>query len=567
MSEDRKQINNEGITYLSILNSELGLINYAKKDDQKALAYLQDAFDYFAEQYNRVDVNQDTSGQIRNNLKRSMYDIRGKVIDILKRLAANKIQNKDFYGAIDYYKQAIYYNAKQGDLFYNLGKCLQKVEAHNSALVSLEKAKELAFDEDNDLYRMLGDIYIIHKKEPVKAIENYKKYLEKNQTEAHVYNQLGHCYESLDQFENIELQIEYFNKALELKPDLKSAAKNLCIVYPRLDKYDETLASFNKVLKLGANNDDYFDYACMLIKLGNFEEGWKYYEHRFQKETGPTPYPKIKKPKWKGQKIPGQTLLIHWEQGLGDTIFFARYLSLLKEFTDKLIFRVQPSMHELIKINFPYIQVIPDTVPVEDIKFDFHIPLMSLPAIFKTNVENIPLSEGFLKADKERSEFYKKEFFNNDCLKIGISWQGADVGNHLRDIPFETFYPLARLKNVKVYSFQKGIDTNIFRQMPPDVEIADLGSTFNNFNDTAGAMDNIDIFISSDNSVPNLAGAMGKKTVMLIHKNSEWRWLLDTEKTPWYDSFELIKKTNEKQEWSELIQEAIDKHLPQTVKK
>lgn len=567
MSEDKKQINTDGVVYLSLLNSELGIMNYAKKDDQKALTYLKDAFDYFAEQYTRVDVNQDTSGQIRNNMKKSMYDIRGKLIEILKRLAAQKFQNKDFYGAIDYYKQALYYNAKQGDLFYNLGKSLQKIDAYNSALVSFEKALELDFDEENDIFRMLGDIYVVHKKNPAKAIEYYNKYLEKNSGDPHIYNQLGHSYETLDQFANIELQIEYFEKALEIKPDFKSAIKNLAIIYPRLDMYDKTLECYNKILKLGANNDDYFDYACMLIKLGNFEEGWKYYEHRFAKETGPTPYPKIKKPKWKGQKIPGQTLLIHWEQGLGDTIFFARYLHLLKEYTDKLIFKVQDSMVDLIQSNFPYIKVIPDSVNVDDIKFDYHIPLMSLPNLFKTNVDNIPLPQGYLKAEKEKSDLYKKEFFNNDSLKIGISWKGADVGNHLRDIPFEAFFPLAKLKNVKVYSFQKGINTDIFRQLPPDVEIVDLGSTFNNFNDTASAMDNIDIFISSDNSVPNLAGAMAKKTVMLIHKNSEWRWLLDTEKTPWYNSFELIKKTHEKQDWSELIQEAIDKHLPQTVKK
>lgn len=565
MIKDLKQINNEEIICLAFLNSEVGFSTYEKKDYQKALSYLQDSFNLFVEEFSRIDVNQDAEGKIRENVKKHLFLIREKILEILNELGNSKMQNNDFYSAIDYYKQAIEYNSNSNLLYYNLGICLYKCGAYEAAVLSLEKALKLGFETESSIYQILGDIYIKNKNNPTKAIEYYNKFLEKNPDDYRVYNQLGHSYETLSQFENIDLQIKYFEKALELKPDGISALKNLALVYPRADKYQQALECYQKLTKLKMSMDSYFDYACFLIKLKNFEEGWKLYEHRFLKETTPTPYPKMKKPKWKGQKIQNQTILVQWEQGFGDTIHFVRYLEQLKEYANKIIFRVQNPMLDLIKSNLEGIEVIGNSTPIDDISFNFHIPLMSLPYLLNARVDNIPFTSGYIKADKEKSAFYKKAYFNNDCLKIGISWRGADVGNHLRNIPLETFYPLTKLKNVKVYSFQKEHGPEALSKLPADVEIIDLGSTFNNFFDTAAAMDNIDIFISSDNCVPNLASAMGKKTFLLLNKNSEWRWFMDEDKTPWYDSVTLIKKQNENDSWDILMQKVID-HLPVEVK-
>lgn len=558
MLKDLKQINNEEIIYLAFLHSELGFSTYEKKDYQMALSYLQDSFDYFVEEFGRIDVNHDKEEKVRENVKQHLFLIREKIIEILIELGNAKMKTNDFYSAINYFKQAVEYNSNKNSLYYLLGICLYTTNAYESAVLSLEKALKLGFNEESVIYQVLGDIHIKYKNNPKKAIEYYNKYMDENPNDYRIYNQLGHAYETLSQFDNIDLQIKYFEKALEIKPDCISALKNLALVYPRADKNDEALKCYEKLTKLKMSMDSYFDYACFLIKLKNFEEGWKLYEHRFLKETNSTPYPKMKKPKWKGQKIPNQTLLVQWEQGFGDTIHFLRYLEQLKDYTNKIIFRVQNSMVDLIKNNLKSIEVVGNSTPVEDLSFNYHVPLMSLPYFLKARVDNIPFSSGYIKADKGKSSFYKKEYFNNDCLKIGISWRGANVGNHLRDIPLETFLPLTKLKNVKVYSFQKEHGSEDLNKLPSETEIIDLGSTFNDFNDTVAAMDNIDIFISSDNCVPNLAGALGKKTFMLLNKNSEWRWFMDEEKTPWYDSFTLIKKKNENESWDILMQRVIN---------
>jgi len=543
-------LNTEGIIKLSELYQELGVLSYEKKEYEIALKYLEDAFFHLKDQYNRVNVEFDADGKIRKTLKDAIFDVREKILVSSNKLGDLKAQNKDYHGAIDCYKKIFYYADNNAETFYKLGTCLKELGASVSALVFLNKALSFDFEPD-DIYRYMGDIYA-EKEEFESAINYYKKYVEKRPNEAHAYGKIGHFYDRINHYQNLDLQIEFFEKALALDPNDITTLRNLVVEYPRVDKYKETQDCYQRLFKLGATTDDYFNYACFRIKLGDFEEGWKYYENRILGL-----FPKMKKARWKGQNIDNKTLLVLCEQGFGDTIQFVRYLSRVRKLAGKVIFRVQDLMYDLIKFNAEGCEVVSISTPIEKIEFNYHVPLMSLPYILKGRIDDIPLSEGYIKADKKISKKYKKEFFDNDCLKIGISWQGSDLGNMLRNIPIETFYPLTKLKNVKVYSFQKGPCTEVLKQLPEGIEIVDLGNTFNDFNDTAAAMENIDLFISSDNAVPHLAGAMAKKTYFLINKNSEWRWFLDTKTTPWYKSFKLFKKKDENDSWDSLMAEVI----------
>lgn len=555
MINNPEYLNTEGIINLSELYHELGVLTYDKKEYEIALKYLEDAFSHLKEQYCRIDEDFDSNGEIRKTLSKEVFDVREKIIKIANKLGDSKAQDKDYHGAIEYYKKTFYYAGNDAETFYKLGKCLQSLGSIISALQFFEKSLSYGFEPD-DIYKYMGDVYAA-REDFENAILYYKKHIGKNPKEAHSYGRIGHFYDRINHYKNIDLQIEFFEKTLSLAPEDKLTLRNLAIEYPRVDKYEQAQDCYQKLFKLGATSDDYFNYSCFRIKLGDFKEGWKLYEKRFLKETNPTPYPKMNKALWKGQNIGNKTLLVQWEQGFGDTIQFSRYLSLIKNLAGKIIFRVQDPMYDLMKLNADGYEVIPTSTPIEKITFNYHIPLMSLPYVLKATIDNIPLSKSYIKADKNLSKKYKKEFFDNDCLKIGISWQGADMGNALRNIPIETFYPLTKLKNVKVYSFQKGACTELLKQLPEGIEIVDLGNTFNNFNDTTAAMDNVDLFISSDNAVPHLAGAMGKPTYFMINKNNEWRWFLDTKTTPWYKSFKLFKKKDENDSWDSLMNDVI----------
>lgn len=183
---------------------------------------------------------------------------------------------------------------------------------------------------------------------------------------------------------------------------------------------------------------------------------------------------------------------------------------------------------------------------------------MTLPYVLNARIDNIPLSQGYLSADWEKAEEFKREFFNNNNFKIAITWSGTKDGNKRRNIPLECFYPLTKLKNTTVYSFQKGFGSEQLENLPSDIKIVDLGCEFKNFSDTAAATANIDLFVTSDNAVFNLAGAMGKKTFLMLNKNSEWRWFFDEKTTPWYDSVRIFKKKHENDSWDLLMSKIID---------
>lgn len=393
------------------------------------------------------------------------------------------------------------------------------------------------------------------------SLEYFNEYFKQNPNDAFVCNTIGYLHKKIDGDSDIDEQIKYFKKAIELQSDFVGAIRNLAFAFYRAGEYQEALKFYKKILELEPIADDYFAYACLQIMLGDFKEGWKNYEYRFLKKYGRTEYPQIEKPRWDGQDISNKTLLVHYEQGFGDSIHFFRYIKKLQPLLKKVIFRVQNEMVDLLKINSDGIEIVGVDTPIEKLAFDYHIPLMSLPLVMDESVETIPFAQGYLNADKNKVEIYKKKFFDNDCLKIGISWRGSSAGNSSRDIPLSAFYSLCNLQNmklcvnlcVKIYSFQKSgtqqLENLLASNNENSLEIIDVAKSFNDFSDTAAAMENLDLFVTSDNSVLNLAGAMGKETFLLLNKDSEWRWFLDENNTPWYNSVKIIKKRSKDESW------------------
>jgi len=478
------------------------------------------------------------------------------IVEDLKRLKSEQLQSGDFSSTIEYCRKVLDSKLEDWSVYFNIGKYLQQIGIFNLAIEFFEKAIGLN-PEHSNIDWFIGDVYKQNLKNQEMAIVYFKKYAKKTPQDYNIYNIIGFLYQEIDEYEDLDEQIKYFQKSLELKPDFKVALRNLAFAYARAGDYEESIECLHKLLELGAVPDDYFYYACLKLMLGDFEEGWKYYEHRFLKEFVPTPYPEFDIPKWEGQDISDKTLLVHYEQGFGDSIQFFRYLPEVLLLSKKLIFRVQNDLLDLFKINSGGIEVVGDSTPIAELSFDYHIPLMNVPRILNATIDNIPLTKGYFEANKDKIQEMKSEFFNTDCFKIGISWHGSLLGKKNRNIPLECFYPLTRLKNVKIYSFQKGESEKDLTNLPPDVEIVNLGETFHDFSDTAAAMANLDLFVTGDNSLLNLAGAMGKKTFALLSKDSEWRWFLDTEKTPWYDSVKIFKKQHENDDWELTMEKVI----------
>lgn len=471
------------------------------------------------------------------------------------RLGMEFFAQKDYKKALIEFKDAIYaLEALHKDLSQksnvknqsskNLKSEISEIieEVNQKIAIVLKKLAEEAFQECNYIY----------------AIVYYEESLKITPEDANVYNTIGYLYKIIgNKYQHLDEQIKYFEKAIELDPQCIQTIRNLAVTYPLVGRGEEAVKYFKKLLELEPVVDDYVAYSHLQIQLGNFTEGFKYYEYRFQRKGNPLEYPKFDKPRWEGQNISDKTLLVHYEQGFGDSIQFFRYLEQTKPLAKKIIFRVQDELVDLFRINIENIDIVGLSTPLSELSFDYEIPLLSILHATNATIDNIPFTQSYLKADKTKTEKYKKEFFNNNCMKIGISYNGAQFGNERRNVPLGCFYPLAKLKNIKLYSFQKGFGAEQLKNVPSDIEIIDLGATFNDFSDTAAAMANVDLFITSDNSVFNLAGAMGKKTFVLLNKHSEWRWFYDEETTPWYDSVKIFKKQNEEDDWNLPIEKII----------
>ena len=386
------------------------------------------------------------------------------------------------------------------------------------------------------VYKTIG--YIYHQ---LGDYEDASKYMNKfiihgstPQITAEDYNLLGFYYERLYTLTSRNLYdlhraIDNFVLAANRKPNDKNLLKNVTITSTKANQFGLAGRYWKKLFKLGGlNNDDKFDYAAYCLKTGDFK-GWeKYFEYRFDKETNPTVIPNIDKPRWDGnQDISDKTLLVCYEQGFGDTILMAGYLPRLTKIAKKVIYVVQDSLTTLIRNSFKDVNIISASdFKTRFLDYDYYIPSMSIPMALKLDRNNISVGEGYLKPTKT----FGYTLFNNDKIKIGLSLSGNKGGDTTRDIPIEAIEPLTKLKNVQLYLLNKDIEID-------NPKIINLGKTFKNFDDTAGAIVNCDIIISTDNVLMNLAGALGVKTFGLFNYHNQFRYFdLTGDDIVWYTS-------------------------------
>lgn len=360
----------------------------------------------------------------------------------------------------------------------------------------------------------------------------------------------------------IEESIEAYKKALLLNPYSYDANFNLGSIYYFIKNDPATAAIyFKKAVEIYPDdmNANYF-LSISLIKIKNFKDGWKHYEYRISRETSIFSQNLSlgnnlinSKLIWSGNDndTKDKTIFVYYEAGYGDTIMFARFVPLLKDKFAKVLFKPQISSIDLFKESFDCIEILDKTSFTKPLDFDYHLPVMSLPyALQMDSEEQIPFPDKYLKTNPDKVKFYKENYFNNDKFKIGIKWQGNTHYDEGRKISLEYFYKLFELPNTKFYSVQKGEGIEQLEQCHYD--LMDLGETFNDFSDTAAALENLDLIICNDTSVANLAGALGKPCWMLLPFVQNWRWHTDTSYSPWYKSIKMFRQ-NEPENWSDVF--------------
>jgi hypothetical protein len=403
----------------------------------------------------------------------------------------------------------------------------------------------------------LGNFYNIDLHDYKTAIKYYEQYLKLDKTTAVVYTILSSLYNKAYGDSSLEKQIYYLTESYKLSPKNRTVLHGLAFGYEKIN--DKTSAKFyyTKLLETNPTEIDFYNYGAFLISCGDFKEGHKYFTHRFLLEDVNSQYPKALESdkKWDFvSDISDKTLLVHYEQGFGDTFMYCRFLPQLKNFCKKLVFVAQDSLVDLLIQSDKISNEIEIVSRLDGVEYDYYMALLDAPLVVKTEVPTIPFADGYLNIDKALVEDYSKKYIRKSTnLKVGISYHGDERANYNdRDIDFETMKILFNNKNIDFYSLQ--VTDN------EEVGIISLGSTFRNFTDTACAIKNMDVVISTDNVILNLSGALGVKTFGLFNRLTNFRWYqLDKDNVGWYKSvkpFQVQKGGT----WAELLFR-VAKHL------
>jgi hypothetical protein len=256
-------------------------------------------------------------------------------------------------------------------------------------------------------------------------------------------------------------------------------------------------------------------------------------------------------PEWSGEDITGKRLLLHAEQGFGDTIQFVRYAALAALRGADVILEVQPPLAPLLG-GLSGVEVIAagrDPLPL----FDLHCPLLSLPRLFATTEAMIPGGVPYIAAPADRIAAWAPRL-PVEGFRVGLAWSGHpdNARDHERSIPFARLASLTGIPGTRFVSLQKDIrasDADDFRRCG---EVIDVGGALRDFADTAAVIAQLDLVITVDTAVAHLAGAMGKPVWVLLPRIPDFRWLLDRATSPWYPSARLFRK-GQRDSWDAVI--------------
>ena len=373
------------------------------------------------------------------------------------------------------------------------------------------------------------------------ALKNLVSALELEPHNPIVYNNLGVCYFSLDQFESA---IQSYLRAISLDPSYVEAHNNLGNALVKLFQHEEALKSYDHALALDPGYvEAYWNKALALLQLGWYSEGWVLHESRWAKPSFQPIVRNFPQPIWDGSfSIAGKTLLLHAEQGLGDTVQFVRYVAKVQALGARIVLEVQAPLVPLLDGLFFVEALIKQGDPMPP--FDCHCPLMSLPMAFQTLLTTIPSAVPYLKPSPDKDRFWSEQLGPTSQLRVGLVWSGDLRHQNDKHRSIALAELLAALPSGCAYVSLQSEIRDSDRQVLEDSErLVHFGPELKDFSDTAALCAQMDVVVCVDTSVAHLSGAMGKPTFLMLPYNPDWRWLLKRTDSPWYPTMKLFRQS------------------------
>jgi tetratricopeptide (TPR) repeat protein len=449
--------------------------------------------------------------------------------------------------AVDCYRRALELKPDYAQAHSNLGAARRDQGKLDEAIACCRRALELQPDHVEAQVN-LGNA-IKEQGNLQDAIACYRRALELKPNYAKAHSNLG---AALNDQGELDEALACYHRALELKPDYAEAQSNLGIALKDQAKLKEALARFRRALELKPDYADaHANQSLLLLLTGDFDRGWAEYQWRWKtKECEHRDFPQSL---WEGQPLEGRTILLHAEQGLGDTLQFVRYAPLVQQRHGQVVVECPRPLLSLLRTCTGIDRLVArgDELP----PFDVQAPILSLPGIFRASLGNILATIPYLSADPDRTGDWRRELGPLAGIKIGIAWQGNPKhGNDRnRSIPLDCFEPLAHCCGVHLLSLQKGAGVEQLQDVAKRFAVAEVGSRLNDFMDAAAVLANLDLVVTCDTAVAHLAGALGVPVWVALPLVPDWRWLLDRSDSPWYPSMRLFRQES-RGDWQGVFQ-------------
>lgn len=455
-------------------------------------------------------------------------------------------QRGDFTLAKLCYEQALQIDPQSAAAHNGLGTVCQQLAQHEAAIAHYQAAIRLQ-PRFAEAHNNLGMAWLVTRQLPqAQAAFEEALRIDPAMSEAHV--NLGNIARAAG---DPQTAITHFQRALELRPDVADTHHGIGVACHDLGEFAEAEASFRAAIACAPDcAAAHSSLATQQLLLGDFAAGLARYEWRWK--TGQLPPRNFAQPVWNGEPLAGQTILLHAEQGFGDTLQFIRYAALVQQRGGLVLLEAQPELIHLVRTAPGVDRVIARGDPLPP--FAVHAPLLSLPRIFHTDLATVPAAVPYLQADSQRIVHWQEVLAAWPGYRIGLNWRGREGSFDAakRNLPLAGLCALAALPGVQLISLQQG---------PTEAEMSVCGDALHfladldaelPFADTAALLSLLDLAITSDTSIAHLAGALARPVWVALPQIPDWRWLLNRSDSPWYPTMRLFRQ-QQRGDWSSVL--------------
>ena len=506
----------------------------------------------------------------------------------LNEKAKDHLKNSEYAEANRIYSEILAVKPLDIEALFGVGTITQKLKKNDLALSFFSQVIEINNNHEKSFLQR-GKIHFLNKNFE-DAISDFSSALRINPKNIEAMNSRGITYSQLSNFDpalqdftgaiqicssNADLfynrGLAYWNlgkytaaicdytHAIELRPNYYQAFNNRGSAYRELADFEKALEDFKTSTKLKSDfAEGYWNQSLIHLMKEEYGKAWPLYEYRWQSKNFPSEKRDFEEPLWLGeQSIEGKTILVHSEQGFGDTIQFSRYIKLLQNRKCEILMEVEKPLMNLIRGLLPQENIFEKNTPLPS--FDFHCPLMSLPLAFGTNLNTIPNAIPYLRPEKHSYLEWQQFLGPKERPRIGIVWKGnpKHVNDDKRSIPIEILIT-SLCEEFEWFSLQYDITHHEKGIIKSTNKITHFGAAIGDFAKTSAFCECLDAVVCVDTAIAHLAGAIGKEVHLLLPYIADSRWHRDTHKTPWYPTTR-IHRQDQTRDWNIVLQNVMIK--------